>query len=233
MADSMTKKDATSPTKIKKKHTPGIVYLSRLPPFMRPAKVRNIFSKHGEVGRIFLQPEDTAVRKQRKKYGGNGRKLFTEGWIEFKDKRIARAVALSFNNTIIGGKKRGYYHDDIWNIKYLPKFLWNHLCEKIAYEKATKEQLMRTEISQAKKEANFYVENVEKGKTLEAIETRKRKRNDQKPVEKKLRTFKQHQTLQVDEAIVANPGDRSTGKDVEKSISRDLLRKVFPSATGR
>ena len=38
---------------------------------------------------------------------------------------------------------------------------------------------MRTEISQAKKEANFYVENVEKGKTLEAIETRKRKRNDQ------------------------------------------------------
>ena len=57
MADSMTKKDATSPTKIKKKHTPGIVYLSRLPPFMRPAKVRNIFSKHGEVGRIFLQPE--------------------------------------------------------------------------------------------------------------------------------------------------------------------------------
>ena len=48
----------------------------------------------------------------------------------------------------------------------------------------------------------------------------------QKPVEKKLRTFKQHQTLQVDEAIVANPGDRSTGKDVEKSISRDLLRKV-------
>ena len=45
---------------------------------------------------------DTAVRKKRKKYGGNGRKLFTEGWIEFKDKRIARAVALSFNNTIIG-----------------------------------------------------------------------------------------------------------------------------------
>ena len=36
---------------------------------------------------------------------------------------------------------------------------------------------MRTEISQAKREANFYIENVEKGKAFEAMETRKRKRN--------------------------------------------------------
>lgn len=38
---------------------------------------------------------------------------------------------------------------------------------------------MRTEISQAKREANFYIQNVEKGKTIDAIETRKRKRDDQ------------------------------------------------------
>ena len=38
---------------------------------------------------------------------------------------------------------------------------------------------MRTEISQAKKEANFYLQNVEKGKAIEAMETRKRKRADQ------------------------------------------------------
>ena len=36
---------------------PGIVYLSTLPPFMKPFKVRNIFSQYGEVGRLFLQPE--------------------------------------------------------------------------------------------------------------------------------------------------------------------------------
>ena len=45
---------------------------------------------------------DVAVRKKRKKHGGSGRKLFTEGWIEFKDKRVAKAVALSLNNTTIG-----------------------------------------------------------------------------------------------------------------------------------
>lgn len=49
----------------------------------------------------------------------------------------------------------------------------------VAYEKATKEQRMRTEISQAKKEANFYLQNVEKGKAIDAMETRKRKRADQ------------------------------------------------------
>ena len=42
------------------------------------------------------------MRKKRKKHGGSGRKLFIEGWIEFKDKRVAKAVALSLNNTTIG-----------------------------------------------------------------------------------------------------------------------------------
>ena len=37
--------------------TPGIIYISRIPPFMKPLKVRHIFSKYGEVGRVYLQPE--------------------------------------------------------------------------------------------------------------------------------------------------------------------------------
>lgn len=48
-----------------------------------------------------------------------------------------------------------------------------------AFEKATREQRMRTEISQAKKDANNYLESVEKGKGFEAMEERKRKRNDE------------------------------------------------------
>ena len=36
---------------------PGIIYLSRIPPYMKPLKVRQIFSEFGEVGRVFLQPE--------------------------------------------------------------------------------------------------------------------------------------------------------------------------------
>ena len=54
----------------------------------------------------------------------NANKLtnFWTGWIEFADKKIARQVAESLNNTLIGGKKGGFYHDDTWNLKYLSKF---------------------------------------------------------------------------------------------------------------
>ena len=35
----------------------GIIYLSRIPPFMSVKKIRQIFSAYGEVDRIFLQPD--------------------------------------------------------------------------------------------------------------------------------------------------------------------------------
>jgi ESF2/ABP1 family protein len=35
----------------------GIIYISRIPPGMQPAKVRHLMSAHGEVGRVYLQRE--------------------------------------------------------------------------------------------------------------------------------------------------------------------------------
>lgn len=35
----------------------GVIYLSRVPPFMKPNKARNIFEQYGEVTRLFLQEE--------------------------------------------------------------------------------------------------------------------------------------------------------------------------------
>ena len=35
----------------------GVVYLSRVPPNMNPSHVRQMFSKYGEVQRIYLVPE--------------------------------------------------------------------------------------------------------------------------------------------------------------------------------
>lgn len=40
--------------KSKKNGTPGLIYLSRIPPGMGPFKVKHILSAHGEVGRVFL-----------------------------------------------------------------------------------------------------------------------------------------------------------------------------------
>ena len=35
----------------------GVIYISRIPPGMQPAKVRHLLSQYGEVGRVYLQPE--------------------------------------------------------------------------------------------------------------------------------------------------------------------------------
>ena len=44
------------------------------------------------------------------------------------------------------------------------RFKWTHLSERLAYEKAVHHQRLRTEISQAKREADFFKANVEKSK---------------------------------------------------------------------
>jgi hypothetical protein len=64
----------------------------------------------------------------------------------------------------------------LWNIKYLKAFQWSHLTEKVAYERRVREQRLRVELMQARRENASYVEMVETGKKLDKIEERKRKR---------------------------------------------------------
>ena len=45
---------------------------------------------------------DPSVRRKRKKGGGNKKKMFTEGWIEFMDRRTAKMVATCLNNQLLG-----------------------------------------------------------------------------------------------------------------------------------
>jgi ESF2/ABP1 family protein len=35
----------------------GVIYISRIPPGMRPTKVRHLMGQHGEIGRVYLQQE--------------------------------------------------------------------------------------------------------------------------------------------------------------------------------
>lgn len=113
---------------------------------------------------------DASTRRKRTKAGGSRKRKYTEGWVEFEDKKVAKMVALDVNGTLIGklvltvcsrvhqcmsfafisaahgthagiasdmnifiagGKKRNFYHDDMWNIKYLKGFKWRHLTEKL------------------------------------------------------------------------------------------------------
>jgi ESF2/ABP1 family protein len=35
----------------------GVIYISRIPPGMRPTKVRHLMSAYGDIGRVYLQQE--------------------------------------------------------------------------------------------------------------------------------------------------------------------------------
>ncbi|KAM9113590.1 activator of basal transcription 1 [Pangshura tecta] len=143
-----------------KKIVPGIIYLGHIPPGFRARHARNLLSVYGEVGRIFLQPEERFVRKRKKKAGARV-KNYTEGWVEFRDKRMAKLVAASLHNTPMSTRRRSRFRYDLWNMKYLHRFKWPHLSERLAYERQVQQQRLRVEISQAKRETNFYLHSVE------------------------------------------------------------------------
>lgn len=110
----------------------GVVYLSRIPPRLSPTKIRQLLSPYGsKLLRIFLAPESTADYSRRLKSGGSKKRQFVEGWVEFEDKRVARRVAEMLNAQRMGGRKGDFWYDDLWCIKYLPKFKWHHLTEQI------------------------------------------------------------------------------------------------------
>lgn len=147
----------------------GVIYLSKVPPFMKPQKVKHLLSSYGETNRIFLAPEDPKSYAKRVRFGGNKRRMFTEGWIEFLDKRKAKLVAETLNTQKIGGKKSSFYHDDLWNLKYLPKFKWDDLTAQIAAENASRQVRLANEIEQGKKEARHYLKNAERAKMISNI----------------------------------------------------------------
>ncbi|XP_072037868.1 uncharacterized protein [Amphiura filiformis] len=214
---SIKGKDSKKPTK------PGIIYLSRVPPFMKPKKLNFIFGQYGEIGRIFLQQEDKSFRKIRKKKGGNKSRSYTEGWIEFKKKKIAKRVAVTFNNTRIGDRKRSRYYDDLWNIKYLPRFQWAHLMERIEYEKQVRQQRIRTEVMQSKKETNFYLKNVEQQKMIDRMKTKKSKQG--KDWDFQGRNFKQWKTEEErkeDQRMLQQEMGQRSGK-----VTPNVLGKIF------
>ncbi|TVY80946.1 Pre-rRNA-processing protein ESF2 [Lachnellula suecica] len=151
----------------------GVVYLSRIPPFMKPTKLRSLLEPYGAINRIFLSPEDPTSHARRVRNGGNKKRSFTDGWVEFTNKADAKHACELLNARTIGGKKGTYYHDDVWNLLYLKGFKWNNLTEQISAENAERSSRMRAEISKTTKENKEFVQNVERAKMLEGMEAKK------------------------------------------------------------
>ncbi|KAL0223974.1 hypothetical protein P9112_003364 [Eukaryota sp. TZLM1-RC] len=201
----------------------GVIYFPSLSPHLTPNIVRKLMSRFGEVDRIFLRPDPSSTKKRKQR--------FIDGWVEFKDKRIARAVAEMLNGNPIGGesKTKTPYYYDMWSIRYLPKFKWHHLTERSVYQKAVRQQRLQTEIRQAKRENETLLQSIDQSKMLkEKAEKAKKKaketNNDEVEAQSKVYN-KSNIHRDFHQAKPASMGNLGTRKSGEMDNVLNLLTK--------
>lgn len=75
----------------------------------------------------------------------------------------------------MGGKKGGYYRDDVWNARYLRGFAWADLMEGVRREEREREERVRVGVRREGRERREFLRGVERGKG-EVGRRRKRER---------------------------------------------------------
>lgn len=215
------------PTKKSKTSKPGVVYLSSLPPYLKPYSLKNLIEARGfaPITKIFLAPLVPSNAGQKKR--SNKRKIYTEGWAEFASKKTAKLCAETLNAQIIGGKKGGYYHDDIFNMKYLRGYKWDDLNESIQRERSEREARQRIEDARARKEEKIFLAGVEAGRVADGMARKneeKRRRllaeadaagavEEKKPLPPVKRRFAQNDVVKKkDEGVIGDDAKRVLGK---------------------
>ncbi|KAL8730713.1 MAG: hypothetical protein Q9166_003905 [cf. Caloplaca sp. 2 TL-2023] len=158
---------------------PGVVYLSRIPPFMRPSTVRHLLSPFGSITKLFLTPEPPSQHTSRVRSGGNKKRSFVDGWIEFASHKSAKTCVAAINGQTMGG--RGWYRDDVWNAKYLRGFGWDDLMAGVRAEEREREERVRVGVRRDRKEREEFLKGVERAKVEEG---KKRKRDGRREMEK-------------------------------------------------
>ncbi|KAL9884940.1 uncharacterized protein ACN427_011578 [Glossina fuscipes fuscipes] len=171
-----TTSDDLPSSKNRKKRKKGIIYVSNLPKHMNVTRIKEILGAYGKIGRVYLQPEklpksSDKKTKKRKPFARH----FTEGWIEFESKRVAKQIVPLLNNKQISTRKRSQFYDCLWSMKYLPRFKWYHLTERMNYEQAVYKQRLMNEVSQARKETTFFQNNLDKSELIKRREKKLKK----------------------------------------------------------
>lgn len=188
------------------KEMPGVIYIQSVPPLFTVKHLREIMCRHGELGRVYLQAE---------KRGPKRRKRYTEGWIEFKSKRVAKDVAQMLNGQLVGGRRRSAAYDCMWTMKYLHGFKWDHLMEQLAYERRVEQQRLQTEIVQEKRKADHFSQQLEKGQRLKQLEEK---------ILKKSGLWQRYQ-LQHQQRQVFQDDDQQRSKELNGS--EGFLKMIF------
>lgn len=191
-----------------KRRKPGIIYLSTIPATFNVMKIKSYFSEFGELGRVFLQTDNNDKKKNNPKKGQH----YTEGWIEFKSKRKAKWVTLMLNGHQVGGKKKDPCYDELWNIKYLPRFKWAFLNQRLEYERESYRQRMGAAVSQVHQEADHFI------KVSDISEKKKEKKKRKLKMDKK-------EADSVSETVDNNAENTTVHKEKEEAVKSGFLFK--------
>lgn len=212
---------------------PGVVYLSSLPPYLKPSALCKLFEQRGfgPITRMFLTPAPSTSTTS--SHRTNKRQSYSEGWVEFASKKTAKAVVESMNAQIIGGRKGGWYHDDLLNMRYLSGLGWDELMAQFREERREEEIRREGERERARRETKAFLEGVEKGKVIEGIQRKKKSKREKKEGQEdednaeiggKQREWEQFKVQRQQEQ-----GDRIKGQSSD-AISEDVKRvlgKIF------
>ncbi|XP_033169142.1 putative pre-rRNA-processing protein esf2 [Drosophila mauritiana] len=105
-----------SPSAAAKESKKGTIYISHLPKHMAVTNMLRIFGEYGAIGRAFLRSKKLSSKSPDI--------LFTEGWVQFNSKRVAKQIVPLLNNKQISTHKKSRFYDSLWSMKYLPQFKW-------------------------------------------------------------------------------------------------------------
>jgi ESF2/ABP1 family protein len=188
-------------------------------------------------------PTESMSKPQPKKHQSAN---FTEAWLEFMDKRIAKTVAPMLNAQLIGGKKGDRWRDDIWTMRYLSGFKWEMLGEQVgeydlerslcsynslrqklsphatlhslAYERQAHQARLRQSLSQSKTEQAEYLRNVELARVLDKRRAKKLEQGEDSagPPQKRLKK------ATGEPVTTPSSGDVGSDKAKRKYRQRDL-----------
>lgn len=228
-----TKSRSATPDRKKKskKNKTGVIYLSSVPPYLKPSALKSLLQARGfgPVTKLFLTPTVSTSSSGTKR--SNKRRMYGDGWVEFASKRTAKICAETLNAQKIGGKKGGWYYDDLWNMKYLRGFKWADLMEQVQRERREAEARRRIEDARARKEEKVFLAGVERGKVYEGIRKKREEKEkkadtadttgvESKKVDKPRRVFKQNEVKDMTKKLAAK--EAKVDADAQR-----VLAKIF------
>ncbi|KMZ08887.1 pre-rRNA-processing protein esf2 [Drosophila simulans] len=112
--------------KPEKMHKMGVITISNVPKDMSDMRLYKIMQMHSLIGRVYVQPKELSSFKT----NNNQRK----GWVEFISKSGAKKIARELNNKPITRNISSPFYGLLWNMKFLPRFKWFHLHDRMEYE---------------------------------------------------------------------------------------------------